>query len=1080
MQTTPRSHLRQSISYALFLSIGLFAAGCNCRGQTVGTSYGDLGVVWKDAMGVELVNRDATYDFGTAFAGEKVPKKMILRNSGKGPIALTSLEVVAGSSTSIGADLKSDAIFDVRFEPDQEVASTAEVELDMFFTPRGGKDYQVELKLTVAGAKEGEEVARIILKGKGEGGGCATPTEIDFGPVPVGDRFQTPVEIKNPHSINGTATVGDLMGTDAPAFDIAPKGEVAIPAKSSVTVNIGFAPTQKREYTATVVMKGPGECEPATVTVKGTGVDDVLTWTPTDLDFGYVSPGIEAGRQVVFKNLSKVPITLTNVVTTMPTDFLYKDPGGTGATTFTVPGEGMSAPMTVACKPSGLGPRSATLTFQTGLSKQPSGAVTMKCYGGGPRIKVSPRPNLGFGKVAFYSGAPIPVTRKLTVLNVGTKPPNGDIQGNLFLGKIVNGMAGQQPLLAVRALNATTAADEIDIGLPATYDLMKGLEASPGKNLAELVITLTPKTVGPKEAELSVFSNDSAEPEVKIKITGDAQALPPCNLQITPLALNFGLVTPPAFKELPVTITNLGQNPSDLCYLSGIDIATGSNPAYTLVGGAIDSKELQPGQSFQVVVRVTPPGPVSSNLTTFTGALTFNVNSPTKPVVSIPLTTSVGPACLVIAPDDLDFGAVKPGCSSATRTFSAYNVCTSNITITGFKMQAPAGQPAGGPNCPGTSYCPEFILTQTPSIPANGITLVPGSTPITFQAKYKALDVGNDNGAISVEAVQSGQNVAYLVNLRGRGDLNGLQTDSFVQDMQPKADILLTVDDSCSMQDKQTALSNNFSAFISYAVGAGVDYHLGVTTTDDDPPFCPGFGLPCSSGWQGKLIGDMNNPKVLTPTTMVNGKGTADLFKDKVKVGTNGGTESGMITSLKALTAPLITNENAGFLRYDANLAVVIVSDAGDQSAQPLSYFSNRFMNIKGFNRASMFTFNVIGPLAVSPPSGCTYDDYTNSVTYQQMAQQTNGVLTEICTSNWAQKLQDLGKTAFGFRTVFYLTATPDLTGGKVLDVKIDGTAVPAGDFMYDAAINAVKFDPMKTPGSGKTLTVTYFTACLP
>ena len=118
-------------------------------------------------------------------------------------------------------------------------------------------------------------------------------------------------------------------------------------------------------------------------------------------------------------------------------------------------------------------------------------------------------------------------------------------------------------------------------------------------------------------------------------------------------------------------------------------------------------------------------------------------------------------------------------------------------------------------------------------------------------------------------------------------------------------------------------------------------------------------------------------------------------------------------------------------------------------------------------------------PRLAAPPSGCTYDDYINSATYQQMASQTNGVLSEICTSNWSQKLQDLGKTAFGFRTVFYLTSAPDLSGGKTLDVKVNGVTVPAGDYSYDAAINAVKFDPLKTPGSGKSLTVTYFTACL-
>jgi hypothetical protein len=1069
------------LSLAIALSVvAATTAGCNCRGNSIGASNADLGVVSRDASNVEIVNRDAIYDFGTAFAGEKVTKKLIIRNTGKGTLKLISLEKVEGSSVTIGADVKTDAAFEVKFEPDADVASTAELEIDMFFTPRGGKDYFVKLLLTGGGTKAGEETATILLKGRGEGGGCATPEELDFGPVPIGDRFVLPVEVRNPHSINGLAVIGDVMGADAPSFDVAPKGDVAIPAMSSVTVKVGFAPTQKRLYTATVLMKGPGECEAAEVKLKGTGVDDVLTWTPTALDFGYVSPSIEAPRQVVFTNLSKVPIVLTQVVSSMPTDFLYKDPAGTGATSFTVPGDGVPTPMTVVCKPSGLGPRSANLTFQTSLSKQPSGIITLKCYGGGPRIKVTPRPSLGFGKVAFYAGAPIPVTRKLTVLNVGTKPPNGDVQGNLFLGKVIGGMAGQIPLVSIKTLNATTALDEIDLGIPANYDTTKGLEAVAGKNLADLSVTLTPKSAGAKDAELTIHSNDSAEPDVKIRITADAQMLPPCNLQVTPAgSVNFGLVTPPAFKELPVTITNLGQNPGDLCYLSGIEIASGSNPAYTLIGGAIDSKELQPMQSFQVVVRVAPPGPVSVNLTTLTGALTFNVNSPTKPVVSVPLTTSVGPSCLVIAPDDLDFGAVKPGCSSATRTFSAYNVCSSNITITGFKVQAPGGQPAGGPNCPGTAYCPEFILVSTPAIPTNGIVLAAGSTPITFQAKYRAIDVGADNGAISVEAIQSGQNVAYLVNLRGRGDLNGLQTDSFIQDTQPKADILLTVDDSCSMGDKQNSLSTNFGAFIAYAAGAGVDYQLGVTTTDNDPPYCPGFGLPCTSGWQGKLIGDANNPKILTPTTVANGKMVDQLFKEKVKVGTNGGTESGLITSLRALTPPLISNENAGFLRYDANLAVVIVSDAGDQSGQPLSYYTNRFLNIKGFNRAHMFTFNVIGPFLSAAPSGCTYDDYTDSATYRNMAMNTNGVISEICDANWAQKLQDLGKTAFGFRTVFYLTAAPDLTGGKVLDVKVNGVVVPAADYVYDSAINAVKFDPMKTPGSGKTLTVTYFTACL-
>ena len=42
------------------------------------------------------------------------------------------------------------------------------------------------------------------------------------------------------------------------------------------------------------------------------------------------------------------------------------------------------------------------------------------------------------------------------------------------------------------------------------------------------------------------------------------------------------------------------------------------------------------------------------------------------------------------------------------------------------------------------------------------------------------------------------------------------------------------------------------------------------------------------------------------------------------------------------------------------------------------------------------------------------------------------GVSEEICASNWSQKLQNLGKTAFGFRTIFYLNNVPDLSAGSM------------------------------------------------
>jgi hypothetical protein len=276
------------------------------------------------------------------------------------------------------------------------------------------------------------------------------------------------------------------------------------------------------------------------------------------------------------------------------------------------------------------------------------------------------------------------------------------------------------------------------------------------------------------------------------------------------------------------------------------------------------------------------------------------------------------------------------------------------------------------------------------------------------------------------------------------------------------------IDNSGSMYDKQMALSANFASFIKYAVSAQVDYQIGVTTTDIDVE-------------AGRILGDVNNPKILRPTT----PDVENKFKQKVNVGTNGSaTEVSLEPAVAALTAPLITSDNAGLLRADAVLAVVAVSDADDQSVQPVSYYVNQLLNIKGAQHATMFSYNSIGPYLVSPPSGCSYD--TTGPRSLTAVTATNGVKEEICTPDWSKALEQIGKNAFGYRTNFFLTATPDLTAGKTIVVKIDGAQLDPVDargaqvWTYDSTGNSVNFEPLFVPEPGKTLSITYFVACIP
>ncbi len=1105
MSRTPSTHI---VSLFVCLAVSLGSA-CNCGGGVVTTRFGNLQVVWRDANGEVLRSRDAEYDFGTGLLGETKALTLTVRNDGEGKLTLNLLQRTDGDQVSVDPQVVADAPFRVQFKPDTEVNPGEQVEFPMTFSPtalQGG--FLSKLKLVASGTRTEDSEAVITLKAQGEKGACDLPQLLDFGNVPVGETLEFDLELRNTTTLAAQGEVGAITGADAASFAIKNAGLpglVLVQPMSTAKVTITFSPTEKRMYQARISLRGVGGCPPVDALIRGVGSDDVLTWTPNSLDFGLVSPGFESVKNVVFTNLSSVPITLTGIVASAPTDYFHRVPTGQDVARFVVPGGGVPTPMKVACSPSGLGARPpSNLTFQTGLRKTPTGVISLACRGGGPKIRVNPRPNVSFGRVGYFPGnTTFQVNRRVNVQNVGVAPRPPDPTFNLYLGSVDpgTGTVGQLPLFELTPKNALTEADEFTVSLFSNYDPATGIVPTAGQNSLDLVVTLRPKSTGRKEAELIIFSNDSADPEVKLAVSAEVEQLPPCNYRVSPASANFGLVTPGITKDLPITITNLGTATGDKCFLSGIDLAAGSNPAYSIVGGPVAEKELLPQESWQVVVRVTPPGPVPTTLTTLSGELQFNVTSMTAPQARVPLRTSVGPSCLAITPDPLDFGTVKyvapPGtrCNSPSRTLTVYNVCASPITVRGITLQAAGGQPPGGPACAGAAACPEFFVTSLPIIPTGGLSLTSGQLT-TFQARYSPIDVGADTGAVAIEALQGGQTVTYLVGLQGRGDPTGLQTDTFMQDLQPKADILLVIDDSGSMGDKQQNLSVNFSSFIQYAAAAGVDYQLGVITTSKDENFCfsTPFGTQCAATKGGGVLRTIRpgQSNQIGPILRANTPNVGQAFQQLVNVGTDGdGTETALETATLALTPPKLVTENAGFVRMDANLAVVVVSDAGDQSNQPLSYYENRLINVKGFNRLSQFTFSTIGPFLPMAPGSCTYDGGGDAQRYVGLVTRTGGVRDEICTTNWSAALQGLGRTVFGFRTLFFLGNSPDLTGGNTLSVRINNMTAPGGGacvnnapaagsaWCYDAAANAVRFTASTTPGAGQTLTVQYQTACL-
>ena len=72
--------------------------------------------------------------------------------------------------------------------------------------------------------------------------------------------------------------------------------------------------------------------------------------------------------------------------------------------------------------------------------------------------------------------------------------------------------------------------------------------------------------------------------------------------------------------------------------------------------------------------------------------------------------------------------------------------------------------------------------------------------------------------------------------------------DRILQVPIDSADILWVIDNSGSMDQEQTSLRDNFASFSNNLVGSGMDFHIGVVTTDMDNPAQMGKLVPASNG----------------------------------------------------------------------------------------------------------------------------------------------------------------------------------------------------------------------------------------
>ena len=401
-------------------------------------------------------------------------------------------------------------------------------------------------------------------------------------------------------------------------------------------------------------------------------------------------------------------------------------------------------------------------------------------------------------------------------------------------------------------------------------------------------------------------------------------------------------------------------------------------------------------------------------------------------------------------------------------------------------------------------------------------------------------------------------------------------TDVFVQETRNTVDILLVVDNSCSMIDEQAKLADNFQSFIDAFIEADVDYQIGVVTTDQEQehhkgrlrcsaeargtvpgPFtitegvndalelsfydgtatstfdfdkyddyCTPVGgdvscsaavvadwingdfadyvfaavteseqvwitteLPCvqasievGNGSMNDVIGleadfSMTGVQLITPDT----PNAAEHFAANVHVGNRGsGWEQGLAGAYLALSEPLITEENAPFLRPDAALSIVFVSDEEDKSPDPVDYYLDYYYSVKsgedGWDAYRDDTILDISAVVGDVPDGCEQDlggdiyPAEPGYRYIDLAMRTGGVYDSICNVDFSPMVQVLGLNISGLRSEFFLSRYPDEV---TLEVFVDDELVNEG-WIYNCANNSIAFADGHAPPGDSTVSVAY------
>ena len=416
-------------------------------------------------------------------------------------------------------------------------------------------------------------------------------------------------------------------------------------------------------------------------------------------------------------------------------------------------------------------------------------------------------------------------------------------------------------------------------------------------SLEDEIVNLSRNLFALAAAALSVFAvgcsettlvvNPGSAPPTRVNAVIEVETDHPVDAH----TLDFGEVYAGETREKEVTITNIGDDTLQIQ-----DLVLSNTASFEIVNDGEYDVLLAPNSSTVVLVSYSPVQDEHIE-----GTLIVASNDRESPEIPVRLLAEGLAPAVDIQPPSFDFGNFELGCVNQVEITIA-NVGRAPLVIDEIFYDDLAGSG-------------ELTLANNND---ETFTLDPNEAT-TVMVHYVPTDVEPDSGILHVITNTPAEPVdGATAQQFGIAHLGENHIDQYMQEGNNSTDILFTVDNSCSMGQEQTALAVNFAAFLQIIQALDIDYHLGVTSTD--------------VGDNGNLVGSV---PVITPST----PDPSGEFSANVNLGVNGSaTEQGFHTAYLALDLAYNGTGNVGFLREDAGLRVIFVSDEQEQSGNIMGW----------------------------------------------------------------------------------------------------------------------------------------------